>query len=237
MPYCSRCGVEVNQSSSSCPLCDTQILENTTPATDASFPANVPAFRAPTKKWTRSTTAFLVATIFLIPIFLVISADLINNASIEWSLLVVAPLVMALSTSLVIIYFFKKPIILTLFTFVNLIAFLVTIGIAIPQGNRYFLPLALSIASMVFLLFLLFILYCGFTKIKGFNLIGGFFVIAGFIPFFIDIFIKATFYNRDGIIPTWSLFPLSACLPIAAFFFYLHYIRKYYPSFKRLFHL
>lgn len=238
MPYCSRCGVEVENQTITCPLCKTPVQNFDSENQPLSyFPPNTLPQRVIRRKWTKGTTSFLLTVIFLIPTALLFTADYIASYSIEWAFIPTSALFMVWALTLILTWTIKRPILLVSLLFTNLVIFLIILNFAIPNGNRHFLPLALAIATSTFMLFLIFSIYCVYTTRKGFNIIGGFLLIAGLIPLCIDLFIKATFFHRNGLTPSWSFFVLFSCLPLALFFFYLHYTRKIYPSFRRFFHL
>jgi len=238
MPYCSRCGVEVDDNIRSCPLCNSPIQyldENNKPLTY--YPKDIPTQQSQKREFHKGAFLLLMTIIAFIPIAINISADLLYNHAITWSPIPVFAILSAYGIIFIVTNLYKYPISLGFALFADLSLFLFSLAQVIPGDKSWFLPLGLPITSIVFLTILVMTLFIIYSKRKGFNLFGVILITAAVQTYFIDLFVSRFVSQINQISLSWSLFVVFSCIPISLFFFYLHYIKRVPLKFKRIFHL
>lgn len=238
MPYCSRCGVEVEENTVSCPLCSSPIQhldKNNRPITY--YPSDVPHEPGYKRRFHQGAFTLFISILFFIPIAVTLTSDLIHSGTITWSAIPAIALLASWGLFFIVIQLYNSPIALGIAFFADLALFLFALARLIPGGKEWFLPLGLSIAAVVFFTTLLMVLYILFTKSKGFNLIGAVLLAASIICFFIDLFVSRYLPPAGKIHLSWSYFVILSCPPLSLFFFYLHYFKKIPLKFKRIFHV
>lgn len=89
MPYCVRCGVELQNHIKACPLCQTEVIlpgEQETHEGVAAFPDRMPRGRRSTLNLAPSRAFLLLATfILLVPLLVTFFIDITVNQKITWS--------------------------------------------------------------------------------------------------------------------------------------------------------
>ncbi len=236
MPYCSRCGVEVNDEIAKCPLCHSPIqkfYEEPEPGRD--FPTdqlNPAAPRLSPREKIRiafSITSFGI----LIPLMITLSVDIVLTRSISWS---IYPIIGLVGSWLLTIVPITKP------AKSNLIIWSETI---VLWGVFASLSLFTDLSSRVFQLSFPIILtgavitqaivtLSGRTARKGGN-------IAGFILLGIGVFCGVTDFIVSGSVMghqgmSWSLIVIAALIPVSGMLLYLHY-RKKKSRLAKFFHI
>lgn len=238
MPYCSRCGVEVEEKTVSCPLCDSPIQHLDSDNRPVSYyPKDVPPEWNDRRNFHRGAFTLFLSILFFIPIAITVTADLITNLSVTWSAIPVFSLISAWGMVFIITHLYRSPIALGFAIFADLALFLFAMAQIIPGGKEWFLPLGLSIAAVSFLAILILVLFFVFSATKGFNIIGAVMLTAAVLTFFIDLFVSRYLSETGEIALSWSLYVVFSCIPLSLFCFYLHYIKHLPLKFKRIFHL
>ena len=117
MPYCPRCGVEVEDRLDSCPLCDTVIPDEvrSRKQNNASYPADMvrprKMYKSLTPKQRRGLIFSLIILIGLMPVLLTSVLDFIQNGLITWSYYVTFSIIGAAGISSLYIRFPRKPMV------------------------------------------------------------------------------------------------------------------------------
>jgi hypothetical protein len=237
MPYCSRCGIEVENHILKCPLCNTEIQNfNNPPEIPENFPEDdytskdyyIPFEMKKKILW--SIVSFLIAT----SLFIIFSVNFFLERTITWAWI---PLFSILSTWLVfasIYYLYKKIffLLLSLFVFISLYLFFLFL---IILNFRLFFSFALPIVIATFFNTLIVIFLYKITKRRGYNIIGFILIAISFYSIIVDIII--TFYITGKIVMTWSIVVIAFLIPLAFLLFFIHYKLKKNPDVKKIFHI
>ncbi|MHA1435739.1 MAG: hypothetical protein ACTSO7_18015 [Candidatus Heimdallarchaeota archaeon] len=117
MPYCSRCGVEVEPNKEKCPLCDTKIqeLEDEEEKYTSKYPEEVVVEEKLPKRTSkqRRIIAFEIVSIaLLIPLLITLSTNLIISKNVTWALYPISSLILTWFLVSIPLLFPKKPFII-----------------------------------------------------------------------------------------------------------------------------
>ena len=237
MPYCSRCGIEVDEHVDYCPLCKSKIQHfEKAPDIPGNFPDDdmtaqdyfIPFEKKRKIFW--SVFSFLVATALLI----IFAVNFFFNRTITWGWIPLFSLLFTWGLTAALYYLYKRIYFLLLSIYILLIIYLYFIFFVI-QHNDLFFRLALPILSISFVAVLLVVLFCRKTKKRGYNIIG--FILTGTAFLCAGIDIIVTFYITSKVILTWSIAVISLLIPVVLFLFYIHYMLKWTPDIKKIFHI
>lgn len=238
MPYCSRCGVEVDKNENNCPLCQAtiqKVFEDKEPHKRYP-PERVPRRTAPPlTRQDRIQLAKTVSTLgFLIPILIVISVDYFINSKISWSVYAMAGLTTTWLVTLMPLIFPRRPYITSGLIHLVIIFLVLFLNITIKNQNWIFpiaVPVILLSCSLVFLL--------QFSSIrlrpKGP-------VLAAFILFAISLLclgidITINEYLISKLRMGWSLIVCSVNVPVGLMLIYLQSRLSRNTMLRRFFHL
>lgn len=232
MPYCTKCGVELDEKARACPLCGTKlIIDSETETLETREEAREGGRRHPLfAVEVMSVVAGLAA-------FLCVGIDLWSSkGSMSWSLYCLVGIAMAWLVAAMPIIFRKKPWlnIAVLGPGELLLLFLVNC-IEILQGGRwwflsYGLPIYLfSLAVIAGVFALAFI-----PRVKGLNIMG--IILAGAAIEALGLEIILSFAIGRPFDLHWSPIVALACIPASGLAFYFHY-RVVKKPLHRQFHL
>ncbi|MHA1303757.1 MAG: DUF6320 domain-containing protein [Candidatus Heimdallarchaeaceae archaeon] len=220
MPYCSRCGVEVDPGIEKCPLCNTPIqkLDDEKVEYIKKYP-DEPVIEKRigkrTDKEKRQLALEILSVSILIPLLIVTFIDLIISRSITWAKFPILVLVFIWLTAAFPLQFPKKPIVLVLGEVGTVLAFLFLIDYFIDWQVEWFLEYALPIIILTILIASLVILASMLVKRKGAN-------VAAFVLFGIGVLVFSLEFTITRTI-SWSLFVLTPTVVIGGFLLYLHF--------------
>ncbi|MBN2547200.1 MAG: hypothetical protein JXB50_15465 [Spirochaetes bacterium] len=237
MPYCSRCGIEVDNHVKNCPLCNAEIQHlDKIPAIPGIFPDDnlktddyyIPFEKK--KKIIWSIFSFLLATALLI----IFAVNFLLSKTITWAWIPLFSLLFAWGITAIIYYLYKKIFLFLLFIFILTSVYLFFLFLVIKLINLFIL-LAFPALIVIFTNIIIVFLLCKKAKKKGYNIIG--FILSGSALLCIGIDIIISFFITSKIILTWSIVIVSLLLPFVLFFFYIHYILKWTPDINKIFHI
>ncbi len=239
MPYCSHCGVEVDEFVELCPLCNSpirkfsgreEIPKNQYPETN---PETVTEKSIEDKR-NLYLTWMIFSILLFTPFFVILTIGIQLNGLKTWAGYPLSSLVAAWICSTLFLIFIRKPLVLST-------GIMITVGVLLfifdNLGGKikWFFPLGLPLLILLYVLSILVIILSINIKDKGLN-IGGFILIAaGIFNFGLDIMLSRFYTGK--IAPSWSFVAISLFFPLALFFLALHYILKRKIKFKRFFHL
>jgi hypothetical protein len=237
MPYCSRCGVEVDDYIKICPLCNLNIqnFENA-PAIQGNFPNDditSKDYYIPfeiKKKITWSIFSFLIVTTLSI----IFAVNFLLNRTITWGWIPLFSLLLTWALTAVIYYLNKKIYYLLISVFIIIIIYLFFLFFVIQYLDIFF-KLAMPILTVAFINLVFIVLFCNKTRKKGYNIIG--FILTGTASICIGIDIIVTYYITSKIVMTWSIVVISLLIPIVLFLYYIHYVLKWAPDIRKIFHI
>ena len=237
MPYCTRCGVEVNEEAKKCPLCNSPIQQfNTDPAPGREYPEDTLNSAAPrlTPKERVRLSVFMTSFGIMIPLLITLAADIAVNRRITWSvypligltsswLLTILPLIKQKNSTAIIWgeFFILMTTFAALSTFtpssdkvMNLGSPIVFFGALVTQG-------VVSVSSR--------------TARKGSNTAGFILIGIGVFCALTDILLSISLSNSLQM--SWSLIVLAALAPVSGMLLYLHYRKKKRIGLSRYFHI
>lgn len=236
MPYCSRCGVEVDNHVERCPLCDTPIqrFDDVEPG-ERRYPIDQPAQKPPMSDRVRRRIFWEVLTIlYAIGVIVVIGSDLRVDAAIDWSLYPTISIVLAWVYTTLFVFFRKKPAIIaagvTLFT----VAYLAAIDL-INGRLDWFFPVGLPIFCLFALIAALVALGCLKAKVRGLNVVA--FITLGIGLFCVGVEFLMSLYQTGRAHFTWSIVVVLTLVPVSIILLFLHYRLRSRYDFRRFFHL
>lgn len=222
MPFCPRCGIEVDAEVETCPLCGTEIPELEEPEWKYPYYPEYPEkpLVPPITARERGIIAWeVIGVTFAAISLLLLMLNLIINHTVSWSLYPVSSLITALLLITFPIFWPRKPVVIVAGYVITVMIFLLVID-AINGQIDWFYQLALPIMFIVLVVTaVLVFLSSKFNKplsITGFVLIGISIICLG-----VDIY---THEIVEGYFAaTWSLVVLPPLIVIGLFLIYIQY--------------
>ena len=202
--YCIKCGVQLANTETSCPLCQTRVFHPDLPIPQAEplYPNTTPE-RKRIKRW----SVMLVLTIlYLLPISICLVADLAVNGHMDWSGYVAGGLLIFYSTVMLPSWFkHPNPVIFVPVSFGVIAAFLLYICFA--TGGNWFLSFALPVTAGIGVIVTAVVTLCRYILRGRLYIYGGAAIALGVMSVVVELLLTIT-YTMPPLF-TWSLYPLS----------------------------
>jgi len=228
--YCIKCGAELADGETSCPLCRTRVYHP-----DFNVPAGEEFY--PKKKYpdARRKSFFpqIVLTFaFILPMIIVLLCDLQFSVGITWSGYVIGALVIGY-VALILPLWFKKPnpVIFVPCSFAAVVVYLLYINFTV-NGN-WFLSFAFPIAGGIGVIVTAVVTLMRYLRRGRLYIIGGAFAAFGAFILLMEFMLTVTF---DGIeFVGWSLYPLTVFILFGGMLIFLGISRTAREAMERKF--
>jgi len=236
MPYCSRCGVEVDSDVESCPLCEAPIqrLGDGEPAEK-----RFPDFESDDKprmsvRERRKLIWEVISILGAIAIAVVVGSDLHAHATIGWSLYPTAAVVLAWIVSTLLLFVRRWPWLVAAGMLVSSAGFLAAVDEA-SGGLEWFLGLSLPLLILLVIVTALVVFVVKRVRFGGLNIVAFVSLGVALLCTGSDAVIERYLTGRVAL--SWSIIVLQALVPFAGIMLFLHYRLRNRFDLKRLFHL
>lgn len=229
MPYCPKCGVEVE--SKKCPLCSYEIKRNIhTKPFSHDIINNKKKLHLTTKD---KYNIFNVSTLFLCLIVagVNLTIDFLINSSITWSIFPVIAVTTAalITTAAIQVRGVLKVGLILIFVLLMLLA----IDLFIEEV-RFFLGISLPIMCVISLLSFGVVLVSRKSRKRGANIAGYIILATSLFTVSVDIIIQNFINHRIKV--SWSLITSVSLIPIALFLLYIHFSLSKKVDLNKVFH-
>ncbi len=232
MPYCSKCGVELDRHLKKCPLCKFPIPKIDDEISLPVYPG-IDRNNSITNKEIRLITWQILCTIFAIAFFVSLVTDLIINRHVTWSAYVMIGIGMAAFFTTFFIFFFKTPLVIII---CNCSATIIFLFLLDHNDGRYqwFWFFGLPIWGMLTLIIVVAYILIRTLKKPGLNVAG---IIMSMIALFcmgLEMLISGYFGNLSI---KWSFIVFAALIPLSILFIVYHYSFSKQYDIRKIFHV
>ena len=226
VPYCSKCGVEVNLGIINCPLCTKPIQKFdeekiTIQEKYPDEPVLEPDKRPMSVRQKQLRAWEILGVTLLIPFFIVVFTDLIPDATVSWAKWPMISLLLVWLLATFPLVFPKRPVIVILGEASSIMLFLILVDYFDNLQFDWFYQIALSIIALVTGIFSILVFLSIRAKKKGFNIAAYILFAIGIGNLCLDLIIMSSI--RGQVTITWSLFVLVPTMLIGGFLLYLHH--------------
>jgi len=234
MPYCSKCGVEIEDRLEKDPLCNTPVqnLDAEELSDDNRYPSikEKSSMANPQKRF----LAWEMLSILLVTSFLIVlTINLTIDGTLSWAGYPMAAIGVAWIYTTLILLFFKKPALIFAGNFTATIGFLAIVDMF--NGKlEWFLVLGLPIVGIIVGASLFNIILTGKIKDRGANIAACIILTTGICCIGFDLLISA---YMGAVSITWSAIVMVSLIPITMFLLYYHYSLRKKIDIKRIFHV
>ena len=228
--YCVKCGVELAESESKCPLCKTPVYYPEAKRGELNFPE----FKNSKEPLNLRGLTFVITFFFIIGAAVSVICNNTVSGKISWAYYVIASLALAYVLIVLPMWFRRpSPIIFIPVDFFAIAVFLMCVSFL--SGGKWFFSFALPITAFVALLvsgitILSYYIRKAYLYIWG----GAFILLGGFMPL-LELFIHWNFKVHDSIM--WSFYPFVAFILFGVMLIVVAIVKPFKESLKRVFHL
>lgn len=201
--YCVKCGVELSDGQTICPICKTPVYNP-----DAKFEDTIstyPIIDTPPEEYNVKGILFVITFGFLIAAILPLICDLSLNGTVVWSGYVIGALFTAYVSIILPIWFrHPNPVIFVPCSFAACALFLLYINY--QTGGHWYLTLALPVTIGITLIATTAVTLFRYIKKGRLYICGGVFIATGLFMSLVEFLVNITFFPDNGIV--WSHYPL-----------------------------
>ena len=205
--YCVKCGVELAENESKCPLCSTVVCHPDFFRSEGGtlYPPDPDSHEETINV---SGVLFVVSIVFLIPILLTLMFDWKFNSGFTWSGYAVGAILLLYIMAVLPLWFKKpNPVIFSSVDFAAAALYLLYIDM-FTQGG-WFLSFAFPVTGGAALISVAAITLVRYVRRGYLYIFGGVVIATGFFTVLIEFLLHVTFHSRAALV--WSVFPLAAC--------------------------
>ena len=223
--YCVKCGVLLDDSLESCPLCHTPAYR---PAGEASKgERSYPDLPQDEERFSHRGVQIAATVIFVIAAVVCLICDMGVNSRVIWSGFALGGIALAYVTFVLPGWFQSpEPFIFAPIFFVSLLGYLLYLDLATSGESEWFLTFAFPLVGIVGACMCVLITLVRFLKRGRLFIFGGFFIALGCFCLLFEFFGDVTFASPSGF--QWAFFPL---VPLCLFGIML-IVTGFLPSLK-----
>ena len=240
MSYCNYCGVELDKSVTSCPLCGLTVGKKRVVTHE--WKSRQPVFKDQLASEIENMTAaqkrklfWEVSAIILVSgILVTLLINWIESKNITWSKYTLVACLSILASISFFTLLRNRPFLLVLGSFISNAALLLLLDLIssnIGWGTKLGVPILISLYALILLVLWL----IRISHRRGFNILAVIFMALGL--FFISIEVFVSLYFNHTLTLSWSIIAAASMIPISTLLFLVHYRLKSGIELRRFFHI
>jgi len=242
MPYCARCGVEVDIGVQACPLCDAPIpsfddfppLDGSVVEVERRYPPRPVETSPVTERQLRLSIWATLSAVFVISLLVTLMVNLVwTGGQITWSGYALGSISLAWCIATAVLVIFRPPWLVVLSIYPPLVGFLALVDV-LDGSFDWFLHMGLAIVTSTMLSAEISTILWSVWKDRGANQLAILVTTLALACLLID-WVTAGSIGRTGL--TWSLVVLGVAVPLAGFLFIYHYVLRRVLKLERFFHV
>lgn len=235
MSYCVQCGVELEKSEESCPLC-------ATPVVNPNIPANTPKPPRPYSRRAQTLASYLNRqfAVALISVFMVVVvgicsvANMVIEQAITWSQYVTAAVFLAWVCAVTPLLFSRRRLLFSLLSDTAALLLMLYVISRNDPNPPWFATIAFPVVGTVAAFGALIIMGISAKILRGFHVPATILVAAGLLCVLIEVFVDI--YATSAVSLGWSLVALVSCCGPAVLLLVLERRRALKEALQKRFH-
>ena len=240
MSYCNYCGVELDKTVTSCPLCGLTVGKKRVVTHE--WKSKQPVFKDQIASEIENMTAAqkrklfweISAIILVSGILVTLVVNWIESKSITWSKYIFVASLSILASISFFTLLRNRPFMLVLGSFISNAALLLLLDLIssnIGWGTKLGVPILISLYALILLVLWL----IRISHRRGFNILAVIFIALGLFLICIEVFVSL--YFNHTITLSWSIIAAASMIPISTILFLVHYRLKSGIELRRFFHI
>lgn len=228
--YCVKCGVELANSESKCPLCHTPVYY----PDRGELSENYPKYKVENEVINPKGLYFVLSFFFAIAAIISLVCDIaVNDASLSWSIYVVGALVVVYMMIIFPFWFNKRtPAIFVPVDFVLIAAYLWLVSFV--SGGDWYFGLALPITGVVAVIVSAVSILLYYIRRGRLYILGGTSIALGVLCALIELFIHLNYGQVHEMKYIWSVYPFIAFFLIGIMLIIIAIVKPLRESLRKI---
>ena len=240
MSYCNYCGVELDKTVTSCPLCGLTVGEKRVIIHE--WKSKQPVFKDQIASEIENMTAvqkrklfWQISGIILVSgILVTLIINFIESKDITWSKYILVASLSILASISFFTLLRNRPFMLVLGSFISNAALLLLLDL-ISSNIGWATKLGIPILISLYALILLVLWLIRISNRRGFNILAAIFIALGLFLICIEVFVSL--YFNHTITLSWSIIAAASMMSISTLLFLVYYRLKSGIELRRFFHI
>lgn len=240
MSYCNYCGVELDKTMTSCPLCGLTVGEKRIITHE--WKSKQPFFKDKISSEIENMTAVqkrklfweISAIILVSGILVTLVINWIESKNITWSRYTLVSSLSILASISFFTLLRNRPFMLVLGSFISNAALLLLLDLIssnIGWGTKLGIPILFSFYALILIVLWL----IRISHRRGFNILALIFIAMGLFLICIEVFVSLYFNHKITL--SWSIISASSMIPISTLLFLVHFRLKSGIELRRFFNI
>ena len=240
MSYCNYCGVELDKTMTSCPLCGLTVGEKRVITHE--WKSKQPFFKDKISSEIENMTAVqkrklfweISAIILVSGILVTLVINWIESKNITWSRYTLVSSLSILASISFFTLLRNRPFMLVLGSFISNAALLLLLDLIssnIGWGTKLGIPILFSFYALILIVLWL----IRISHRRGFNILALIFIAMGLFLICIEVFVSLYFNHKITL--SWSIISASSMIPISTLLFLVHFRLKSGIELRRFFNI
>lgn len=230
--YCIKCGVELTDGQTICPVCSTRVYHPDVPIKEAA--PTYPKKDFESEEFNRRGILFVITIIFLLLTGLAVMFNISLIGSLTWGGYVAGGMGVAYFCVIMPLWFKKTtPAVFVPVGFTSIILYLLYINL--HTGGNWFLSFAFPVAGTLGLILTAITTLCHYVKKGWLYTIGGGLIALGIWTLLIELFLHLTFTLPTHII--WSPYPCATFVVFGLMLIIIAIVKPLRESLRRVFYV
>lgn len=230
--FCVKCGVELTDGQTVCPVCNTRVYHPDIPIKDA--PPTYPKKDFESEEFNRRGVLFVITIFAMLAVALSIMFDLSLTGRISWSGYVASGMGVFYVCVLLPLWFkHTTPAIFVPCAFAAILALLLYVNM--QTGGQWFLTFAFPVTLSLGVIVTAVTTICHYVRRGWLYTVGGGMIALGGWTLLIEFFLHLTFEMPGHVI--WSPFPCTALAVLGLMLIIVAIVPPFRDSFRRIFYV
>ena len=230
--FCVKCGVELTDGQTVCPVCSTRVYHPDIPIKDA--PPTYPKKDFESEEFNRRGVLFVITLFAMLAVALSIMFDLSLTGRISWSGYVASGMGVFYVCVLLPLWFkHTTPAIFVPCAFAAILALLLYVNM--QTGGQWFLTFAFPVTLSLGVIVTAVTTICHYVRRGWLYTVGGGMIALGGWTLLIEFFLHRTFEMPGHVI--WSPFPCTALAVLGLMLIIVAIVPPFRDSFRRIFYV
>ena len=227
--YCIKCGAELSDGQTLCPLCGTKVYHPDIPAEDI---PTYPRKEFPSEEFNRKGILFVITILAVLPLTLPIIFEFSLNGTVGWSGYVAGAVLLGYLWLILPLWFrAPNPVIFIPCDFTAAALYLLFIDLR--TGGNWFLSFAMPITLTLGLIVTTVVALTRYIRRGWLYIFGGGLIALGGWTVLIEVLLRATFPVNLSVV--WSLYPLISLFLLGMMLIVIAIVKPLKESLRKIF--
>ncbi|MBR5539620.1 MAG: hypothetical protein IKU61_06945 [Clostridia bacterium] len=228
--YCIKCGIELANGSSVCPVCETRVCHPDFPADDGLAPYPKTDFES--EAVSRKGLLFVITVLLLLALTIPMTVEITVFGRVSWSSYVAGGIILGYLFAILPLWFAQpNPVVFLPIDFASSTLFLLYINF--KTDGDWFLTFAFPIAAALCIIFTAVVALFRYVRRGRLYMLGGTLISLGALMLLIEFLMSLTFERIS--VSLWSIYPCVSLSVLGIMLIIIAIVKPFKDSLAKMF--